>query len=135
MTPADLSILQTLPPLWTTEGTETQDIVLRLRFACAWHNLTWHPVEFDAGLQVAYGLTVRMVPEWRHFSVGELTAVYGGVPVLHDGRFVGGRVPLVPSVRRHALDDISQFFPMPVPDLGLGETKEVTNPEAKGLDP
>jgi len=112
--------LFSLPPLWTTESTETQDILLALRFACAWHAMAWYPVEYDDKLEVAYGLTVRALPEWRHFHARELSAVYGGVPVIYDQRFVGGCVPLVSDIRRHHLDDITPFYPAPLPDLGLG---------------
>lgn len=111
--------LQCLPPLWTTEGTETQDIVLGVRFTCAWHAMAWYPVEYDAKLEVAYGLTVRSVPEWRHFHVRELGVTHGGASVVHDKKFVSGRVPLVADIRRHYLDDITPFHPAPLPDLGL----------------
>ncbi len=115
-----MNSLYALPPLWATESTETQDIILATRFTCAWHAMAWYPVEFDEKLQVAYGLTVRAVPEWRHFHASELSIAHGGVPVVHDQRFVGGRVPLVPDIRRHHLDDITPFYPSPLPDLGLG---------------
>jgi hypothetical protein len=115
----NLTALQSLPPLWETETHETSDIVLRLRFTCPWHGLNWLPVEFDQALGVAYGLTVHMVPEWRHFNVTELTAQFGGQSVIHDKRFFGGRVPVVANIAQYHLDDITTFYPHPLPDLGL----------------
>lgn len=110
---------KTLPPLWSTESRETTHIDLTFRIRCAWHCLTWYPVEIDSDETTLYGLTTRIVPEWRHFSVSEVMRTYGGHRPRLDRGFVPARVPLVSEVRNFSLDDISPFVPDSVKDLGI----------------
>lgn len=98
-----------LPPLWTTESLETEDIVLPIRLASRWHRLTWYPVE--RGGDVLFGLTLWTVPEWRHFRIDELLHSYAGFPVTVDRAHVPQRVPRVPEIAIHRLDDVTPFAP------------------------
>lgn len=107
MSPAIKAALASLPALWTTEGRDTDDLVLPLRFACRWHRLAWYPVEKDA--DVLFGLTLMTVPKWRHFHVSELTTSYGGQPVTMDPAHVPMRAPRVPEVAIHDLCDLTPF--------------------------
>lgn len=98
-----------LPPLWTTESRETEDIFLPVRLSSRWHRLTWYPVERDD--DVLFGLTLWTVPEWRHFRIEELDRPYGGFPVKVDRTHVPQRVPRVPEIAIHRLDDLTPFAP------------------------
>ena len=106
---AILAVTDKLLPLWSTEGRATEEIVLPVRMASRWHRLTWYPVERTD--DVLYGLTLRTVPEWRHFHLSELTAAYGGYEVRLDTAHVPRRTPAVAEVRIHVFDDLSPFIP------------------------
>ncbi|MEN3164111.1 hypothetical protein WI697_18870 [Tistrella mobilis] len=101
--------LADLPPLWATEARETAELVLPLRFRCRWHAMNWFPVEREG--DILFGFTTRVIPEWRHFHVGELLGRHQGDPVLIDRAHHPALVPDVPDIRAHRLDDISPFWP------------------------
>jgi hypothetical protein len=101
--------LSALPPLWTTEAKDTEDLVLPLRFACRWHRLTWYPVEKTG--DVLFGLTLVTTPAWRHFHLRELAVNHGSHPVRMDASHVAQRAPLVPEVALYRLDDLAPFVP------------------------
>lgn len=98
-----------LPPLWSTESRETEDIVLPVRITSRWHRLTYYPVERSD--DVLFGLTLVQRPEWRHFHIHELDRTYGGFPVAVDRTHVPQRVPRVPEIAIHRLDDLTPFVP------------------------
>ena len=100
--------LSALPPLWTTEGKDTEDLVLPLRFACRWHRLTWYPVEKTG--DVLFGLTLVTTPAWRHFHLSELAVNHGSHPVRIDGSHVAQRAPLVQEVALNCFDDLTPFL-------------------------
>ena len=104
-----LAATEKLLPLWSTEARATEEIVLPLRLACRWHRLTWYPVERTD--DVLFGLTLRTIPEWRHFHLSELTAGYGGHEVRLDPAHVARRSPAVTEVKLHAFDDLTAFIP------------------------
>lgn len=101
--------LAVLPPLWTTETRDTEDLVLPVRLTCRWHRLTWYPVERSG--EVLFGLTVMARPEWRHFHIEELARSHGGFPVTVDRAHVPQRVPRVPEIAMHRFDDLTPFAP------------------------
>lgn len=105
-----VEMLSRLPPLWSTEARDTAEIVLPLRFTCRWHRLTWYPVERSG--HTLFGLTLRTVPEWRHFDQSELTGAHHSRSVHLDWTHVARTVPQVPEVRLHDLADLSTFAPI-----------------------
>ena len=106
---ADLSPLVTLPPLMTTDARETTELVLPILYTCKWHGLAWLPVE--ASGPVLFGLTSRIVPEWRWFDRRELETSYGGERVVLDAHHVPAPAHEVSLVRLHRLDDLTPFVP------------------------
>ncbi|WP_374470247.1 hypothetical protein [Phenylobacterium sp.] len=101
--------LAELPPLWTTESRDTDEIVLPVRLSTRWRRLTWYPVEREG--EIVFGLTLVTVPEWRHFHVEEFGRLYGGFPVAKDASHLARRVPRVPEIAMHRLDDLTPFVP------------------------
>ncbi|WP_019647228.1 hypothetical protein [Novispirillum itersonii] len=105
--------LTDLPPLWSTDARETDQLVLPFRLSCRWHQLTWFPVERTD--DVFYGLTLRTIPEWRHFHLRELTARYGGHAVLTDPDHIPAPASEIAGLVHHALLDLSRFHPSDPP--------------------
>ncbi|MGD9637521.1 MAG: hypothetical protein AB7U85_00505 [Alphaproteobacteria bacterium] len=112
-----LQRLKLLPKLWATEAIETSDLSLPLCLRCNWHNLLWYPVEFDEQRNIIYGLTVKSIPEWRHFHVEELFKQYQRQPVIINSNHICVSAPEVPEIARFMLDDITPFIPMNVKDI------------------
>lgn len=104
-----LAATEKLPPLWSTEAQATEEIMLPLRLACRWHRLVWYPVERTD--DVLFGFTLRIVPEWRHFHVSELTARYAGHDVLLDQSHIPRPTITTAEIRIHRLDDLTPFLP------------------------
>ncbi len=104
-----VAIIERLPPLWTTEARETAELILPLRFRCRWHNMNWYPVERSGN--VLFGFTSRVVPEWRHFHIGELLGPHHDDPVVFERGHRPVPAPDVPDIRAHRLADISPFWP------------------------
>ena len=107
---ADLSPLASLPALMSTESRETAELTLPLLYRCRWHGLSWLPVEAGPG-PVLFGLTVRIVLEWRFFDVRELETTYGGDAVELDHHHLPAPAHEVSLVRLHRLDDLTPFLP------------------------
>jgi hypothetical protein len=107
-----IDVIADLPPLWDSEARETGEIILPLRFRCPWHALTWYPVERDG--DILFGLTTRIVPEWRHFDVSEIMGRHHGHPVVVDRDHRPAPVPQVPHIRDAHLADITPFVPSKV---------------------
>ena len=110
--PEILKRLMLLPKLWATEATETSDLSLPLCLKCKWHNLLWYPVEFDPNRNIIYGLTIKTIPEWRHFYAEELFRQYQKQAVIIDNNHVCIPAPEVPEIARFMLDDITPFIPI-----------------------
>ena len=104
-----LTMFADLPPLWATEARETAEIVLPIRFASRWHNLSWYPTERSG--DVLFGLTLVTVPAWRHFHVTELTDRHGDHPVLIDRTHRPAPAPEVPALAGACLLDLTPFHP------------------------
>jgi len=104
-----MTSLSDLPPLWDTEARDTADLVLPIRLTCRWHRLAWYPVERTD--DVFYGLTLEMVPRWRHFSLDEVMGRYGGQPVLLDPGYSPAVAPLVTELAENHLLDLTPFVP------------------------
>lgn len=104
-----IDVLADLPPLWATEARETAELVLPLRLTCRWHGLNWYPVE--KGGDVLFGLTTRVIPEWRHFHISELLGRHHGDPVVIDRNHKPAAAPDVPEIWAHRLDDTTPFWP------------------------
>ncbi len=102
-------LLAGLPPLLSTEARETDEIQMSLCLRSRWHRLRWYPVEAEG--DVCFGLTLRIVPEWRFFSISELEASYRGDPVTVDPAHRPGPFRRVSDIQLYHLDDLTPFIP------------------------
>lgn len=80
-----------LPPLYSTEDTPTENKIVRVKFFTPDSNWTWYAVEADdEGSDVRFfGLVDGFEREWGYFMLDELAAVRGplGLPIERDRYF------------------------------------------------
>ncbi len=78
-----------LPPLYSTENKEPQDVKIIAKFFCPWNHWTWYATEYDPETEIFFGFVRGDFDEFGKFSLNEMQSVKGpfGLTIERDLHF------------------------------------------------